>query len=199
MTYIDRLMSKDEVMGYDLICFDRDGTIVAPVGDPDDFVNGLNFDLLPGRKRCLMGLSPEIPIAICSNQGGIAAGYKNRDQLILEAGFLSGLADYPVLQIYCPAPVGSLGSEAIVINSVGVQNFQDPELAAIGYRKPRPGMLILAAKILGISQGAKCLFVGDRPEDVDAGESAGESANELDQDRTWDCVIAWNFPWESFD
>lgn len=193
MAYLDRLLSKDEVSEYSLICFDRDGTLVAPRHDPDGFVIGFNFDLLPDRKRCLMGLANEIPMAICSNQGGIAAGYKSRDLLLLEAGFLSGLADYPILQIYCPSPARSRGREAIVITSVGMQDIKDEELEAIGYRKPRPGMLLLAAKIMEIANGGKCLFIGDRREDIDA----GMSADEID-DRAWDVCDPWQFPWDSF-
>lgn len=138
---------------------DRDGTVIAEkhfLSRPDE------VELLPTAAETIARLNRlGIAVVIVTNQAGIARGYFTEscipeiharlDELL--AGFGAKVQRYE----YCPHhPTEGLGDYKI-----------DCEC-----RKPRPGMLLRAAKALGIDT-ARSLMVGDRLGDLEAGANAG--------------------------
>ncbi|WP_211362836.1 D-glycero-alpha-D-manno-heptose-1,7-bisphosphate 7-phosphatase [Streptomyces phaeoluteigriseus] len=130
------------------VLFDRDGTLVEDVpynGDPE------RVRLLPGAKRALDLLRAEgVATGVVSNQSGIGRG------LLTDAdvrrvndrvdALLGGLGTW----VYCP-------------------HVPDD---GCGCRKPRPGLVIEAARRLGVAPG-DCLVIGDIGADVLAARAAG--------------------------
>ncbi|MFF3500163.1 HAD-IIIA family hydrolase [Streptomyces sp. NPDC003247] len=133
------------------VLFDRDGTLVEDVpynGDP-----GL-VRPMPGAREALGLLRARgVPTAVVSNQSGIGRG------LLTDAdvrrvneradALLGGLDAW----VYCP-------------------HLPDDDCAC---RKPRPGLVIEAARRLGVAPGA-CVVIGDIGADVLAARAAGARA-----------------------
>ena len=140
---------------------DRDGTIIEDRGyiaDPDD------VRLIPGAADAIRRLSRAgYLVVVISNQSGIARGYfdeaalsavhqRLESELEAEGACLDGA-------YYCPYLDGPEAvEEAYRIES---------EL-----RKPRPGMLLQAARELNIDL-SRSWMIGDSPRDVEAGQAAG--------------------------
>jgi D-glycero-D-manno-heptose 1,7-bisphosphate phosphatase len=130
------------------VLFDRDETIVVDVpfnGDPDLVKPAPNARTLLDRLR-----AAGLPLAVVSNQSGIARGFitpqavdavnRRIDQLLGPfAGFFT-----------CP---------------------HAPE-DACDCRKPKPKLILDAARALGVDP-ACCVVVGDRASDVEAARNAG--------------------------
>ncbi|MFD7135051.1 HAD-IIIA family hydrolase [Streptomyces sp. NPDC059894] len=133
------------------VLFDRDGTLVEDVpynGDP-----GL-VRPMPGAREALGVLRASgVPTAVISNQSGIGRG------LLTDAdvrrvneradALLGGLDTW----VYCP-------------------HLPDDDCAC---RKPRPGLVVEAARRLGVAPGA-CVVIGDIGADVLAARAAGARA-----------------------
>ncbi|MFF4485932.1 D-glycero-alpha-D-manno-heptose-1,7-bisphosphate 7-phosphatase [Streptomyces sp. NPDC001544] len=133
------------------VLFDRDGTLVEDVpynGDPD------LVRLLPGAEESVALLrAAGIPTGVVSNQSGIGRG------LLTDAdvrrvndrvdALLGGLGTW----VYCPHP---------------------PE-AGCACRKPRPGLVLEAARRLGVDPRS-CVVIGDIGADVLAARAAGARA-----------------------
>ena len=158
-----------------LAIFDKDGTLTTPksgerfVQFPEDQV------LLPGVLEGIQQLrTAGWEIAIASNQGGVAAGYKTLDEAILEVVFacrIAGVQTAVIAHSYEESGVGEFVSvhcddathEAKVLISV-TQRF----------RKPNPGMIRWLARKFGAShEDLQVIFVGDRAEDEQAAANAG--------------------------
>lgn len=130
------------------VLFDRDGTLVEDVpynGDPD------RVRLLPGAEESVALLrAAGIPTAVVSNQSGIGRG------LLTDADvrrvndrvdtLLGGIGTW----VYCP---------------------HLPE-AGCPCRKPRPGLVLEAARRLGVDPRS-CVVIGDIGADVLAARAAG--------------------------
>ncbi|MFI5683440.1 D-glycero-alpha-D-manno-heptose-1,7-bisphosphate 7-phosphatase [Streptomyces sp. NPDC051636] len=130
------------------VLFDRDGTLVEDVpynGDPG------RVRLLPGAREAVALLrAAGIPTGVVSNQSGIGRG------LLTDAdvrrvndradALLGGLGTW----VYCPHP---------------------PE-AGCACRKPRPGLVLEAARRLGVDP-RECAVIGDIEGDVLAARAAG--------------------------
>jgi D-glycero-D-manno-heptose 1,7-bisphosphate phosphatase len=135
------------------VFLDRDGTLMRDTGycsDPDqvELLEGV-ADSLPVLKKA--GFS----LIIITNQSGLAQGYfqesdfwKVQNELIRQIGPNLIEATY-----FCPELPGS-GSQR---------------------RKPKPGMILEAARDLGLDLSASYM-VGDKMSDVQAGLSAGVRA-----------------------
>ncbi len=142
------------------VFLDRDGTLIEDCGyirDPDD------VQLIPGcvealRRLCDAGFL----IVVVSNQSGIARGLFDEETLDeVHARFEELLAEGEVGidgAYYCPYLDGP---------DAKIKTYRrDSEL-----RKPKPGMLLQAARELNISL-KRSWMIGDSPRDVQAGRRA---------------------------
>lgn len=132
------------------VFLDRDGTLMVDVGycsRPED------VRLLPGVQEGLVKLkSAGLRLVIVTNQSGLSRGYFDetafwRVHQALDAQLGSGLID---AVYFCPDHPDSPSPR----------------------RKPGPGMLLEAARDLGLHLGASYLL-GDRDSDIEAGLAAG--------------------------
>lgn len=143
------------------VFLDRDGTIIEDRGyisDPDQ------VELFPGAAEAIRRLSEaDYRVVVVSNQSGVARGLFDEDALAGVHGRLEELLSEHGAALdeayYCPY---FDGPEATV-----EKYRRDSEL-----RKPRPGMLIQAARELNIDLDGSWM-IGDLPTDVEAGRRAG--------------------------
>ena len=130
------------------VLFDRDGTLVRDVpynGDPS------RVEPMPGAREALDRLrSAGIPIAVVSNQSGVARGLLTRAQV--------DAVNARVEQV-----LGPLGPFFVC------EHGPDDGCAC---RKPAPGMVLAAAAALGVAP-TECAVVGDIGADVGAALAAG--------------------------
>jgi HAD superfamily hydrolase (TIGR01662 family) len=133
------------------VFFDRDGTLVEDVpynGDPD------RVRAIPGARRALDRLRERgIPIAIVSNQSGIARGLLTKEQVEAVNRRVEELVGPVAVWSYCPHGPDD-GCEC---------------------RKPAPGLVRFAARKLGVRPD-RCAVVGDTGADVGAARVAGARA-----------------------
>jgi D-glycero-D-manno-heptose 1,7-bisphosphate phosphatase len=147
-----------------LLLLDRDGTLMADTGYPDD---PAAVELIPGaagavRELARRGFAP----VVVSNQSGLGRG------LIAPAAAAAVHARFVLLFAeasgtvlpcyYCP---------------------HAPE-AGCECRKPRAGLLRRAAANAGLC-GARAVMVGDKPSDVEAGREFGAATVWLSGARPW--------------
>ncbi len=130
------------------VLIDRDGTLVVDVpynGDP-----GL-VTPVAGARRALDRLRRRgIPVAVVSNQSGIARGLLSAEQVdAVNARVDELLGPFTAFWV-CP---------------------HGPH-DGCGCRKPQPGMVLAAAAALGVAVGS-CALVGDIGADVEAALAAG--------------------------
>jgi histidinol-phosphate phosphatase family protein len=130
---------------------DRDGTLIADAGYPRD---PALVEPLPGAIEALRELQAHFALVIISNQSGIGRG------LITEAE--ARTVHDRVIEVFARAGVGFAGSYYCP---------HAPE-ASCPCRKPAPGLLIDAARELGLDL-ATSVMVGDKPSDIAAGRAAG--------------------------
>lgn len=133
------------------VLFDRDGTLLIDVpynGDPELAVP------VPGARRALERLRDAgLPLAVVSNQSGVARGLIGTDEVEAvnrRAGDLLGGIDE---WLFCPHGPSD-GCEC---------------------RKPAPGLIDAAAARLGVRPD-RCLVIGDIAADVQAAQAAGAAA-----------------------
>ncbi len=153
------------------VFLDRDDTILdnaaatAHTPTPGDLLDPALVRLLPGAAGALHDLAEAgYAIVVVTNQGGVAQGLGTlRDveavndrmrALLAEAGVrLDGVYYSPAR----PPPAGFVPGFTV---------------DAAGWRKPAPGMILAAARELGIDLPASWM-VGDAARDVDSGIAAG--------------------------
>lgn len=127
---------------------DRDGTLVVDVpynGDP------ALVEPVPGAAEALDRLrAAGIPIAVISNQSGVARGF-------LKSGEVAAV-NRRVDELLGPF--------------AGMWICPHGPADGCGCRKPRPGMVLAAAAALGVETGA-CAVIGDIGADVEAALAAG--------------------------
>jgi histidinol-phosphate phosphatase family protein len=133
------------------VLLDRDGTLVVDVpynGDP------AHVRVMPGARRAVDRLrAAGIPLAVVSNQSGIARG------LLTES-------DVAAVNRRVEELLGPLGPWLVCPHGPG---------DGCGCRKPAPGLVVEAAARLGV-EPARCAVVGDIGADVDAALAAGARA-----------------------
>lgn len=136
------------------IFLDRDGTLIVDVGyprDPD------RVEILPGAAAALRRLADKAALVVVSNQSGIGRGLISADQArAVHDRTVARFADEGVTfagAYYCP---------------------HAPETTC-ECRKPRPGLLIQAARELGLDL-SRSVMVGDKASDVEVGRAAGCAA-----------------------
>ncbi|MBI2192463.1 MAG: HAD family hydrolase [Planctomycetes bacterium] len=141
------------------VFLDRDGTVIRDVGylsAPED------VHLLPYAARGILRMRElGYRVVLVTNQSGIARGYFTEDDFKrVEARMEEELAARGAgldAVYYCPhLPGGAVAAYAIECEC----------------RKPKPGLILRAARELGIDLGAS-VMVGDTEADIQAGRRAG--------------------------
>lgn len=139
--------------------FDRDGTIVHDVpynGDPAAVRPVYGIAQALGRLR-----DAGIPVALVSNQSGVARGLITIDQVEAVNRRVEELLGPFAASLYCP---------------------HGPE-DGCECRKPKPKLILDAARIMGVDP-ACCLVIGDKSSDVEAARNAGAQAVLVDRSHT---------------
>ena len=148
-------------MGRAAVFFDRDNTLIVNdgyLGDPAGVV------LMPGAAAAVAAARRAgFAVVVVSNQSGVARGLFDEaavqavDRRMADLLLDDNPAAMVDLQLYCPFhPAAPLPAYR-----------QDSPL-----RKPKPGMLLLAAERLSLDL-PRSWMVGDAPRDVAAGRAAG--------------------------
>jgi D,D-heptose 1,7-bisphosphate phosphatase len=150
------------------ILLDRDGTIIVDHGyvgsvDRVEFIDGA-ADAIAAFNRA------GIPVAVVTNQAGIARGLYGPDDVALVHKYIAEyLAEHEArIDLFLFSPYHPAGV---------VEEYA----RASEDRKPGPGMAKAAAKALGLDLAASWV-VGDRPEDVGLAQAIGASAVYLGAD-----------------
>jgi len=143
------------------VFFDRDNTLIACDGYLGD----------PAQVRLIDGAADAVArvrnlgfaIVVCSNQSGVARGYF--DERAVRA--VNARMD-ELLAAANPAAIIDLHEYCPFHPDAAVEAYrQDSDL-----RKPKPGMLLQAARALDLDLSRSWL-VGDAPRDIEAGHAAG--------------------------
>jgi D-glycero-D-manno-heptose 1,7-bisphosphate phosphatase len=140
---------------------DRDNTLIR---DPGYLRDVGRVELLPGVAEALRRLrAAGYPVVVVSNQSGVARGYLSEQEVDAihdrMRGLLAGHGAGVDAIYYCPY-------------------FDGPEAIRTEYRidsdlrKPKPGMLLLAARDHAIDL-SRSWMIGDSERDVQAGRAAG--------------------------
>jgi len=147
--------------GRPAVFVDRDNTLIE---DPGYLRHAEQVRLLGGVPDALKRLrAAGYPVVVITNQSGIARGYLTEEEL---AAIHEKMTDLLAAQhaavdaIYYCSYLG--GPDAII-----KKYRRDSDL-----RKPRPGMLLLAAKEMGLDLASSWL-IGDSDRDMQAGKAAG--------------------------
>jgi D-sedoheptulose 7-phosphate isomerase/D-glycero-D-manno-heptose 1,7-bisphosphate phosphatase len=150
------------------VLLDRDGTIIVDHG----YVSSVDrVEFIEGAPEAIAMLNQaHIPVAVVTNQSGVARGFYGIDDVTLVHQYIADrLAEHGAhvdLWLYCPYhPDGVVDAFARTSDD----------------RKPGPGMAHAAAVALNLDLGASWV-VGDRPEDVGLADSVGASAIYLGRD-----------------
>ncbi|MGE0867984.1 MAG: D-glycero-alpha-D-manno-heptose-1,7-bisphosphate 7-phosphatase [Kofleriaceae bacterium] len=130
---------------------DRDGTLIVDVGYPRD---PERVALIPGVTEALRMLQQRFALIIVSNQSGVTRGKLTRAE-----------ADAVHARV-----IGLFGTEGISFAG-SYYCWHGPD-EGCPCRKPRPGMLLDAARTLGVDLACS-VMVGDKLSDVEAGRAAG--------------------------
>jgi len=161
------------------ILLDRDGTIIVDHG----YVGSVErVEFIQGAAEAIAAFNEAgIPVAVVTNQSGVARGYYGISDVDAVHDYISGwLAERGAridLYLYCPYhPDGVVERYA--------RRSED--------RKPGPGMARSAAAALSLDLGASWV-VGDRPEDMELAASIGASAVYLGSG-SYDRPGVWSFP-----
>lgn len=146
-------------LGRPALFLDRDGVIVEETNylcDPAD------VRLIDGAADAIAFCNlRDIPVVVVTNQAGIARGYY-------------GWSDFEAVQREILDQLGALGARVDLVLACAYHNVgHAPYL--IGnhhWRKPNPGMICAAAKILQ-TDVSRSVIAGDKISDIEAGAAAG--------------------------
>ncbi|RUX96509.1 MULTISPECIES: HAD family hydrolase [unclassified Mesorhizobium] len=147
--------------GMPALFLDRDGTINIDTGYPDDPAEMvLRADIAAAIAAANRA---GIPVIIVTNQSGIARGYY-------------GWGDFAAVNGRVLELLGGEGAFVDMVLACAYHEAGSGPLAVADHpmRKPNPGMLLEAAKRLGLDL-RRSLIVGDKKADMEAGQRAGLS------------------------
>jgi D-glycero-D-manno-heptose 1,7-bisphosphate phosphatase len=144
-----------------LYLFDVDGTLVQTRSGEEHRAAPDDWQLLPGRVEKLASLQG--PIALVTNQGGVAMGIHAADAMHEELHKLAELVGAQKVLVCYSHPQGT------------VAHLREDSYM----RKPNPGML-LKAMLFFATDPVDTLFVGDMPTDAEAALRAGCKYQEAD-------------------
>lgn len=139
-------------LAYDIVFLDRDGTVIEDSGylsDPEGVV--LLPNAVAGLKRFR---AAGLKLVIVTNQSGIGRGYYD-------------VKDYEAVTARM---VEMLASQGVVFDAI--RFCADAPETPSDWRKPAPGMLLDAAKALGVDP-ARSIMIGDKQADMQAGRAVG--------------------------
>ena len=160
-----------------LLILDKDGTLVRPVSGAKFVQSPEDQGLLPGVAEALARYRADgWVMAIASNQGGVAAGYKTLDSAIAEMRYCLRLLPQIYNAYFCP---DLEGQKCWHVEKGFAQSLDHKYRNGLGepykglYRKPNHGMISHIQMIETFPNPKETLFVGDRPEDECAAEAAG--------------------------
>lgn len=149
-------------MGQTGVLLDRDGTIIVDHG----YVGSVDrIEFIPGSVEAIAALNRVgIPVAVVSNQAGVARGYYGLDDVeIVHKHITAELARHGArvdLWLFCPYhPNGTVAAFA----------------RASSDRKPAPGMALAAAQALNLDLAASWV-VGDDAVDIGLAKAVGATA-----------------------
>ena len=147
----DRSLAPRPLRRPDAVLLDRDGTLIADVpynGDPE------RVEPVAGARAALSRLrAAGLPLAVVSNQSGIARGILTPEQVAAVNARVEAL-------------LGPLGPWLVCPHGPG---------DGCDCRKPRPGLVFDAAARLGVDP-ERCAVIGDIGADVQAARAAGARA-----------------------
>ena len=140
------------------VFLDRDGVINEEVDYPKEPKDLRLIEGVPAAIRRLNGR--KIPVIVITNQSGVALGFYSEPQVELLHESLAKELKKDGAHIdrfyYCPHHPNGKGRYAITCDC----------------RKPMPGLLHQAARDFNINL-SRCVVVGDKAKDIQAGESVG--------------------------
>lgn len=146
-------------MPRDAVFLDRDGTLIEEV---HYLAHAAQVRLIPGAADAIRRLNDlGVLVLVVTNQSGVARGYFPESRVAEIHERLSELLAETGAKIdafyHCPHhPTEGVGEYRV----------------ACACRKPKPGMLLTAARDLDIDL-ARSWMIGDKPCDADAGRAAG--------------------------
>ncbi len=157
--WVESIGDRDFVAATPALFLDRDGTINVDSGYPDD----------PEKMVLLNDIVPVIaaanrqgiPVVVVTNQSGIARGY-------------FGWGDFADVNSRVLDLLRARNAAVDMVVACAYHEAGEGPLAIADHpmRKPNPGMLLEAAKRLGLDL-KRSLIVGDKPADMEAGRRAG--------------------------
>jgi D,D-heptose 1,7-bisphosphate phosphatase len=141
------------------VFLDRDGTLIE---DPGYLREPEQVRLLPGVVEGLRALrAAGFALVVVTNQSGVARGYLNEIQLTAVHDRMRHLL-----------AVGGVSLDGLYYCPYHPEGAVDAYRKESDWRKPGCGMLLQAAKDLGIDLG-RSWMIGDVARDVEAGRRAG--------------------------
>ncbi|MDY3552451.1 HAD family hydrolase [Gemmata sp. JC717] len=146
-------------MSRDAVFLDRDGTLIEEV---HYLARPEQVKLIPGAADAVRRLNAAgVLVVVVTNQGGVARGYFPESRVTEVHEHLAALLAQQGARVdafyYCPHHPTE-GSDAYRV--------------VCDCRKPRPGMLLTAARDLDIEL-SRSWMIGDKPCDAGAGHAAG--------------------------
>jgi len=161
-----------------LLLIDKDQTLVEST-NPNGFVNKAEEQVIKKGADDLIKdyLFRDYLIYVVSNRGGIAKGCKTLVDACDEMIYCNNL--FPAIKafLFCPDQWQSKGDICWLwdVNHPHLVKHNRDRFSVYGYRKPNPGMLLLAHDLA--SENNNCHFdeivmIGDRDTDMQAAEAA---------------------------
>ncbi|PWG63392.1 D-glycero-beta-D-manno-heptose-1,7-bisphosphate 7-phosphatase [Spiribacter halobius] len=162
-----------------VVLLDRDGVINAD--SPEHIRSAADWQPLPGSLAAIARLhEADIPVAVCTNQSGLARG-------------LFGHADLAAIHQRMEGAIDEAGGAL-----AGVFVCPHGPDAGCDCRKPRPGLLLRALETLAVPPH-QAAFVGDSARDVAAAEAAGVEPILVRTGNGRETAAAWPWPVATFD
>lgn len=157
-----------------LAILDKDGTLIRSRSGHTFVRHPEDQELLPGVEDAIARLVADgYKLAIASNQGGVAAGYKTLEQAIAEMNYCIELLSNKESfwrAYFCP----DNGETCWEVFDSGKHRLCPVDTWKGQFRKPNPGMLRQALNsVMVYSVVTDVLYIGDRHEDEQAAQAAG--------------------------